>query len=65
MLKFLNKIYFKSINLLRNESGETNIVALILILAVIVALFILFSDKLTEMFNKIWGSLFEDSSDVI
>mgnify|MGYP003432376308 CR=1 FL=1 len=55
----------KFLKILKKENGETNMVALILILAVIIALVIIFSEVLTGMFDDIWGSLFEESGDIV
>ncbi len=49
----------------KNESGEANIIAIILVLAIVIALAIIFRTQLTNLFNKIWGSLFEDVDNVI
>lgn len=67
MSKLFNKIYFKGLRvkknvteLLKNESGEANIIAIILILAIVIALAIIFRSQLTALFNKIWDSLFKN-----
>lgn len=72
MSKLLNKIYFKGLQakekvckLLKNESGEANIIAIILVLAIVIALAIIFKNQLTALFNKIWNSLFADVDNVI
>ncbi len=48
------------IKLMRNEKGDTNIIAIILILAIVIALAVIFKDKLTELFNKIWDNTFDN-----
>lgn len=72
MSKLVNKIYFKGImakeklsKLLKNESGETNIIAIIIILAIVIALAIIFRNQLTALFNKIWNSLFSKVDQVL
>ncbi len=70
MSKLTNRIYFKSLQaklskLLKNESGESNIIAIILILAIVIALAIIFRNQLTALFNKIWNSLFSNVDNVI
>ena len=49
----------------KNESGEANIIAIILVLAIVIALAIIFRNQLTALFNKIWNSLFSDVDNVI
>lgn len=51
--------------LCKNESGEANIIAIILVLAIVIALALVFKDKLTELFNSIWGSLFTKAGTII
>ncbi len=46
--------------LLKNEDGEANIIAIILVLAIVIALAIIFRNQLTALFNKIWSSLFQN-----
>lgn len=72
MSKLTTKIYIKGLQakdklskFWKNESGETNIIAIILILAIVIALAIVFKNQLTALFNKIWNSLFSDVDNVI
>lgn len=72
MSKLANKLYFKALDakekalkLLKNESGEANIIAIILVLAIVIALAIIFRNQLTALFNKIWNSLFSDVDNVL
>lgn len=72
MSKLMNKIYIKGLQakqkvckLLKNESGEANIVAIILVLAIVIALAIIFKDALMDLFYKIWNSLFAEVDKVI
>lgn len=65
MSKLAEKLYYKALvakkkvaNILKDERGDTNIISIILILAVVIALAILFRDSLTTLFNQIWGKLF-------
>lgn len=67
MSKLANKLYLKALGikektlkLLKNESGEANIIAIILVLAIVIALAIIFKKQLTALFDKIWNSLFSD-----
>lgn len=66
------KLYVKGLlakeklcDLLKNERGDTNIIAIILILAIVIALAIIFRNQLTALFNKIWNSLFANVDNVI
>lgn len=72
MSKFINTIRAKSLQakeklckMLKNERGEANIIAIILILAIVIALAIIFRTQLTGLFNKIWGSLFSNVDQVL
>ena len=72
MSKLANKLYFKALaakknalKLLKNEKGETNLIAIILILAIVIVLVVLFKDKLTTIFNDIWGSIGGDVNDAL
>lgn len=64
MSKLANKLYFKALaaknkalKLLKNERGETNLIAIILILAVVIALVVIFKDYIGDIFEKIWKSI--------
>lgn len=72
MSKLATKLYIKGLQakekmgkLWKNESGEANIIAIILVLAIVIALAIIFRNQLTALFNKIWNSLFSDVDNVI
>lgn len=72
MSKLATKFYMKKLQvkeklskLWKNESGEANIIAIILVLAIVIALAIIFRSQLTALFNKIWNSLFADVDNVI
>ena len=72
MSKLANKLYFKGLQakakmaaLLKNERGEANIIAIILVLAIVIALAIIFKDSITKLFNRIWGSLFDKTEQVL
>lgn len=65
MNELANKIYFKGLalkakvmELCKKENGETNIIAIILILAIVIALAIIFRNSLQSLFQKIWNSVF-------
>lgn len=65
MSRILNKMRFmglsligKAKNALKDERGDTNIIAIIIILAIVIALAIIFRNQIMALFNKIWNSLF-------
>ena len=62
----MNKIYFKGLSALRkakaalkDERGDTNIIAIIIILAIVIALAIVFRGAIMGLFNRIWNALFD------
>lgn len=72
MKNLMNKLSIKGLQaqqklkkLWNDERGETNIIAIILILAIVIALAIIFRNQLTALFNKIWSSLFSNVDNVI
>lgn len=72
MSKLFNKLTFKLLKAktnvcktMKNESGEANIIAIILVLAIVIALAIIFRQQISALFNKIWSSLFSDVDKVI
>ena len=72
MTKLANKLYFKAmtaknsaLKLLKNEKGETNLVAIILILAVVIALVVIFRGEIEKILDKIWGSIGGDVDDAL
>ena len=72
MSKLANKLYFKALaaknnalKLLKNEKGETNLVAIILILAVVIALVVIFRGKIEQILDKIWGAIGGDVDDAL
>lgn len=65
MKKFMTKMYVKAMlaskdvkAFIKNEQGDTNIIAIILILAIVIALAIVFRSQLNALFNRIWSGLF-------
>lgn len=72
MSKLVNKLYFKALNardnalkLMKNEKGETNLVAMILILAVVIALVVLFRREIETILGKIWAAIGGDVDDAL
>ena len=49
---------------LKNEQGDTNIIAIFLILAIVIALAIVFRTQLTALFNNIWSRIFERAENI-
>lgn len=67
MTKLTDMLYFKGMELkmaagrmLKDERGETNIIAIILILAIVIALAIFFRGAIKELFNTIWADITTD-----
>ena len=63
MNNFINKLYIKGLmakQKLMSQRGEANIIAIILVLAIVIALAIVFKNKLTDLFNQIWEGLTGD-----
>lgn len=72
MLNLTNKLYFKALaaknhalKCLKNEKGETNLVAIILILAVVIALVVIFRGKIEDLLDKIWAAIGSDVDDAL
>lgn len=72
MSKLANKLYFKALaaknnalKLLKNEKGETNLVAIILILAVVIALVVIFRGEIEKILDKIWSAIGGDVDDAL
>lgn len=72
MSKLANKLYFKALaaknnalKLLKNEKGETNLVAIILILAVVIALVVIFRGEIEKILDKIWDAIGGDVDDAL
>lgn len=48
------------VSLMKNERGETNIIAIIIILAIVIALAIVFRKAIGNLFNSIWDGITND-----
>ena len=46
-------------NLMKKENGEANIIAIILVLAIVIALVIVFRKSISNLVNKIWQNIAE------
>lgn len=47
----------KAESFLKSEKGEANIIAVILVLAIVIALVVVFRSNIETMVNKIWGAI--------
>lgn len=47
----------KIMEFLRGEKGEANIIAVILILAIVIALVVIFRENIEEMVDQIWSNI--------
>lgn len=72
MSKLMSRIYFKGLSVLgkakaamKDERGDTNIIAIIIILAIVIALAVIFRNQIMALFNKIWNSLFSNVDNAI
>lgn len=72
MKEFFNKLYIMILmaaanakKVLEDERGETNIIAIILVLAIVIALALVFKNSLLSLFNQIWTEIVGDVSGVI
>lgn len=71
MTKLMDKMYFKGLEmkakmgrLLKDERGETNIIAIILILVIVIGLVIIFKDKIETMVGNIWTKIEGDAAGI-
>ncbi len=67
MANLLTKLYVKGImakenakNFFKSERGEANIIAIILVLAIVIALALVFRNQIKNLFDSIWGNMTED-----
>lgn len=71
MTKLMDKMYFKGLEmkaklgrLLKDERGETNIIAIILILVIVIGLVIVFKGHIETMVNNIWVRINQDAGSI-
>ena len=71
MTKLMDKMYFKGLELktkmgrlLKDEKGETNIIAIILILVIVIGLVIIFKGHIETMVKNIWLKINQDASSI-
>ena len=48
---------------LKNEKGEANIIAVILVLAIVIAIVVIFRKSITEMVNRLWNDISSSFND--
>ncbi|MBR5349052.1 MAG: hypothetical protein IK125_07435 [Lachnospiraceae bacterium] len=62
----MDKLYVATRNRIKSffeeEQGETNIIAIILLILVVVGLVVIFRDKISELINNLFGKV-DDSID--
>ncbi len=60
-MNVLDRLYLKAMDrlqsLVEEEQGETNIIAIVIVLGIVVALALLFGEKLMELFNSWWAKI--------
>lgn len=60
-MKMFDRLYLKVMDKLQSfveeEKGESNIIAIVIVLGIVVALALLFGDKLMELFNSWWAKI--------
>lgn len=67
MSKIANKLLLKGleakiklVDALKSERGDTNIISIIVILAIVIALAVIFRKSIMDLFSQIWGSLTDE-----
>ncbi len=72
MSKLSTMLYLKALSAkeklgkaIKSERGDTNIIALVLILAVVIALVVIFRKYLGQLFETIWGKMTGDVSEAL
>jgi Flp pilus assembly pilin Flp len=46
-----------------DETGETNIIAIVIVIGIVVALAITFGDQLQKLFQSLWGKITAQTTD--
>ncbi len=52
----------KVVNYLKDEKGEVNIIAIIVILAIALALAVIFRNQIVKLFDSIWDGIWGDAT---
>lgn len=45
----------------KDEKGEVNIISMIVILAIALAISVIFRDEIVKLFDQIWGDIWSDA----
>lgn len=53
----------KVVDLFKKENGETNIIAIVLLIVIVIALTVIFRQQITTLINSIWAKIFKDAQD--
>lgn len=69
MLQMLNQAYFcarqKLLGLLKNDKGEVNIVAIVVLIGIAVVLAILFRKQITKLLQTLFGTIEENAAGAV
>ena len=55
-------ILFKNASFFKDEKGEVNIIAIIVILAIALALAVIFRNQIVKLFDQIWDGIWGDAN---
>lgn len=61
MAFYINRLMARIASMFKDEKGETNIIAIVVVLGIVVALAIAFGGKLNQLFNSWWGNITQGS----
>ncbi len=50
------------VNTLKKENGETNIIAIVLLIVIVIALAVIFRNQITNLVNRVWSRIFGDAT---
>lgn len=65
MMKAKTKLCERAKEFAKEEKGAAEFIAVILIIAIIVALVVIFKDNISALFEKIWGQISSDADSAI
>ena len=55
----------KIVEAFRNEQGDTNVISIVIILCIVVALALMFKDKVTALVTSFWDKTENDASSIL
>ena len=68
-MKILNDLWLrlrtKALDVINDEKGEVNIVAIVVLIGVAVLLAIVFKDQIIELLNKLFETITKTATDVV